>query len=344
MDQAMVKEGVRNLVGNCAEVRKGENVLILNGFGAVDDEVATLLEETVSEAGAECHVLWGEPQERRASSIPKVVVGAILAADKFICNYTLNRVVLEEHLKGTGVVQVDNRFRTGELMGSEAARFPTGMIRALCQRLDELFAGARRWRITSPAGTDVSGEIARGTEIADAFFTQDTTGSRLRRVFPGEVYTPVGSVGAEGTIVVDHINLQGAELWDEPAVLAIRDDRIVAVEGGDHAQELQAEIERNVERFGEGARVLDSWHGGMHPKAPGPEPGSGALQWTTMSSSPALMHFHLGRLKDPISAGVSRQTVEVDGKRVIEDGRLAILDDPQVRAAARLPLRGTPAP
>lgn len=46
------------------------------------------------------------------------------------------------------------------------------------------------------------------------------------------------------------------------------------------------------------------------------------------------MHFHLGRLKDPISAGISHHTVEVDGRKVVEAGRLLILDDPKIKAAA----------
>lgn len=269
MDVERVKEGVWNLVNNCAEVQKGESVLIINGYGAVESEVARLIVEAVKEAGAQCHEMWGEPQERRAPSIPKVIIGAILGADRFITNYILNRVILEEHLRGKGVVQIDNRFRTGELMGSEGARFHSGMVRALSARLDELFAEGRRWRITTPSGTDISGEIARGTDVADAFFAQDTSGSRFMRVFPGEVYTPVGSIRAAGTIVVDHINLRGAELWDEPAMLAIRDDKIVAVEGGSNAKELEREIEDNVKEYGDRAAILDSWHGACTPRPRG---------------------------------------------------------------------------
>jgi hypothetical protein len=70
----------------------------------------------------------------------------------------------------------------------------------------------------------------------------------------------------------------------------------------------------------------------MNPKARVPSPDNPALQGAT--SGPGLMHFHVGRTLDPISAGVLNHTVEVDGRKLYEGGKLLLLDDPKIREAA----------
>ena len=115
--------------------------------------------------------------------------------------------------------------------------------------------------------------------------------------------------------------------------------KVTKVEGGSRAKQLEADIEKYVKRYGEKGAVLDSWHGGMNPKARVPSPENRSLQGAT--SSPALMHFHLGRHKEPISAGILNHTVKVDGKKIYEGGKLLILDDPKIKdAAQRLGLEG----
>jgi hypothetical protein len=328
-----VKEGVWNLVNNCAEVKKGDDVLILNETGKVDKELATLITDAVKESRAEYHVMWGESIGRSSAAIPKVLIGALLSADKVISNYTLNRAVLDEYTKGKGVTQINNTCRTPSLMSSSHARYHWGMVRATYSRLEEIFSAAKRWRITSPAGTEIWGDIGKGSEVADAYFAREAAALRFIRVFPGEVYTPVGSLKAEGRVVVEYINMRDNAPWEETATLTIKNDKVIKVEGGVRAKQLECEIETNLKKHGEKATKLDSWHGGMNPKARVPTPENMTLQGAT--SSPALMHFHLGRLKEPISAGILNHTVEVDGKKIYEGGRLLILDDPKIKEAER---------
>jgi hypothetical protein len=99
----------------------------------------------------------------------------------------------------------------------------------------------------------------------------------------------------------------------------------VEVAGGKRVEELKELLGEKVKRYGDKANILDSWHGGMHPKA---ENRPGAVSETV------TMHFHVGRLVDPYSASISEQTVDVDGKKIYENGKLMILDDPKLRAAA----------
>lgn len=332
MQADRVREGVQNLVNRCAEVQAGETVLVLNEVGKVEPEIAGLVEEAAKTAGAETYVLWGEVPNRSRREIPKLLLNAFLSADKVISNFSLNRAALDPHTRGQGIVQVNNGCRTAGMMSTAHATFHWGMVRTIFQRLEEIFAEGERWRITSPAGTDISGKIGKASDVADAYFAAEAEASRFIRVFPGEVYTPVGCLDADGTIVTEYINMRDAEPWPRPAVLTVRGSRVVKVEGGAEADALEAEIDQNLKRHGDPAAVIDSWHGGMNPKARVPTADNRTLQGAT--SGPALMHFHLGRTVDPISAGVLNHTVEVDGRKLYERGKLLILDDPKIRDAA----------
>jgi len=120
--------------------------------------------------------------------------------------------------------------------------------------------------------------------------------------------------------------------WDEPSVFTVENCRVVQVSGGARARAMEHEIEERSASHGEKARMIDSWHGGMNPEARMPTAENPSLVGAT--SSPALMHFHLGRLKEPLSLGILNHRVEVDGKKIYEGGRLLILDGPAIREAA----------
>lgn len=328
-----VREGVRNLVEHCAEVSRGDSVLILNEYGKIDPDIADLVAEAVKTAGADYHVMWGETIERGRKDLPKVLAGAMLSSDKVIASYSLNRAVVDGYTRGTGIVQINNGCRTAQSMATAHATFHWEMVKAIYSRLEELFAEAETWRIAAPAGTEVAGRIGKGSDVADAYFAAEAEASRFIRVFPGEVYTPVGCLSAEGTIVAQYINIRDTTAWEQPARLTVQDSRVVRVEGGEEARSFETEIEENVSRYGENATVIDSWHGGMNPKARVPAPGDRSLQGAT--SGVGLMHFHVGRTLEPVSAGILHHTVEVDGRKIYEGGKLLILDDPKIREAAR---------
>jgi len=63
-----VEEGIWNLVGRCAEAKKGEQILVLNERGKIEEEIADKIAEAVRESGADCFTLWADsvPRERRS--------------------------------------------------------------------------------------------------------------------------------------------------------------------------------------------------------------------------------------------------------------------------------------
>ena len=203
------------------------------------------------------------------------------------------------------------------------------MVRAIFAHLEELVNGATDWRITAPGGTDLSGQIATASDVADAYFVQESEATRLIRVFPGEVYTPVRIKGARGTIVGDAPNADDPNLSNEPVVFTIEDSRIVRIAGEERAQRVRQTMEEAAARFGrDNAYTLDSWYGGMNPRADGDPRGIGAVSTTER------MHFHARTLGGNFGATIAKQTIELDGRSIFQHGKLKVLVDPELCEAA----------
>ncbi|MPZ14130.1 MAG: hypothetical protein GEU73_06845 [Chloroflexi bacterium] len=327
--QDQVKEGVWNLVANCLDCQKGESVLLLNEYGKIAPELVGLIEDAVKESGVESHSLWGPTIGRGARSFSKVLVGALLSADKVVMNYNLNREILHQYVKDHQILRVTNRCMTPENFATEHARFDWRMVRAIFAQLEEISSSSRDWHISAPGGTNLRGQVATASDVADAYFVKESEATRLIRVFPGEVYTPVGAINAQGKIVSDSPNAEDREGGPpEPVTFVFEDNRIVRIEGGERAERVRQRIEEMVQTFGDNARTLDSWHGGMNPKADPDPMGIGAISTTER------MHFHAQTLGGNFGATVRNQTIEMDGRKIYENGKLMVLDDPKIVEAA----------
>ena len=345
--EADVREGVENLVLNCLQVAVGETILLLNENGGVDRDLVGLTEEAIKAAGGQFYSLWVDPIDIHIPEVPKVIGNAVLAADKLLMNATLNRVILLDLLQANGLqslVRINNRNRTPERIATEHSRFHWGLVMALAKRVEEITGEARSWHITTPHGTDMAGRVALGSEVADSFFAQDAALSRTERVFPGEVYAPVGAADANGVIAFDHPGMADKELWANPMILTVENNMLTDVVWQDADARLQQKdlgvqtvwtgeqftrlLQANEDRFGhEKTYTVDSWHGGMHPKA---------IKRAGQLSDTKTMHFHIGRVSDTLSAYMSDQTIVLDGEHVMFDnGELALLQEPAFQELAR---------
>ena len=345
-DAAAVQAGVNNLALRCAAIERGESVLLLNERGALDAELAALLEQAVSDAGGVPYALWTDSLAG-VEELPKPIAGAVLGADKLLMNCNLNRAVLLDLLRANGaegMIRINNRIRAPEGMATPHARFDWRLVMALAGRIEERTGRASAYRVTSPRGTDVTGRVASASEVADAFFTQDAEMSRAERVFPGEVYAPVGSADANGVIAFDHPGMADREPFRNPIMLEVSGNRLRGVEWREEAArpnqrddptgntvwtsaQLERLLDANEARYGRDlAYAVDSFHGGFHPKA-AKRPGQ--------QSNQDVMHFHIGRTQTPLSAYLSDQTIELDGEPFWRDGRSVLLQEEEIRAMAR---------
>ncbi len=332
-------EGVANLVRNCAEVQRGEKVLIINEQGAMDPAVADLMAEAVRAAGARAEVMWHDAPEGsgpgRGGQLPEELLRAIISADKVIANYPLRDRAIEPHVgPDSRVLIVHSIFRTEEHFASEHARYHWGMANAIYDRFEnELFADGRRFRLAGTGGTDVSGVIGPVSERARQLEDEKAGFSRS---FNSPAYIPVASLRCEGQAVIEYTGGFRRVPIDHPPTLIIEGNKITRVQGPPEARQWVEEyakvIDERLEQRGVEANKVDSWHGGLHPTAectPGPLGLIG-------NASTDMMHFHVGPTGDHMQAQWGRVILELDGVRIIDDGEyVPEWDDANLRETAR---------
>jgi len=327
-----IQDGAKNCVVDCARVKQGARVFIVNQKGAVDEEVSHAIRETVENEDARTTVIWENAIAKGGSEVPQSLLQAYKEGDVVISHFpSLKREILHPHVQGDTRSRVTNRATFAELLQSEWARFPYSLQLAIIGTLDAILANAREWRITSPKGTDVRGKIG-GVEstVAQAYFARGDDDSRASRNFPGGVHTPLMSSETEGVIVVDHANVRGGFRPAEPLRIELKDSRVTAIRGGDDAGTIIKELEKT-------DGYLDSWHAGTNPKAilPVKKDEDPSAWWTFAHCSPTVLHFHLGRTHAPVNVATFNQTVYVDGRRIYDEGRLAILHETAIQTAAK---------
>jgi len=336
----LAKQGVCNLVHNCAAVAAGDKVVLVNELGKVQNEFVTLISETVNEEGALCNLIWieasasdpytGQPREL---SLSATETEAIFSADKVITS--VREDLFSKYLphKGKVPLLISNLFCTIEDASSEHARYHWGMARAIYDLIEkEILQVGRKWRINTPSGTDLSGIIDDASSRASYL---DEQRSEFRRAFHSGAYCPAASGEAEGVIVCEYTGGATRSPCYDPPMIFVKKNKITGIEGGRHLRRwvelYRNDLDQKVKRFGERARIVDSWHGGANP-------GAECIPGIIGNGGTRMMHFHLGRTTgksgDYIAAEISNYTLEVNGKKIYENGKLSVLDHPKIKSAA----------
>ena len=328
--------GARNCVIDCAQIGKGATVAIVNETGT-DAGVVAAIADVARESGAKVDIIWADPHRKeRDAKINPGVFAAFRDADIVVNHYhSLSRAALQDEFHDETRVRVPNRATTSTLLGSSWARFPYGLQKALGDSLEDIMSPGRRWRITSPAGTDLQGQfVTADSALAQAYFQTDEDNNRARRNFPGGVHTPRISTGIYGTLVAEYVDGSPADM--PPLRLAIKDGKVVEAEGGD-AEGLACA------RIMESDGYLDSWHSGINPKTVVPvKRSANPRKWYSYAHcSPQMVHFHLGRTHSTINVACLGQTLEIEHKPIYEEGTLVTVSDRRVEdALARYGLDG----
>lgn len=328
MTTSDVLAGARNCVIDCAQIGNGRTVAIVNETGT-DEGVVAAIADIARDAGAEVNVIWADPHPKeKAAPINPDVFAAFRDADIVVNHYhSLSRAALQDQFAQETRVRVPNRATTSALLGSSWARFPYGLQKALGDSLEDIMSPGQRWRITSPAGTDLHGQFVEAdSALAQAYFQTDEDNNRARRNFPGGVHTPRISTGINGTLVAEYVDGAPAEM--PPLRLTIKDGQVAGAEGGDAEGLARARV---MESDGH----VDSWHSGINPKTVVPvNRSANPRKWYSYAHcSPQMVHFHLGRTHATINVACLGQTLEIEHRPVYENGVLVAVSDRRVDEA-----------
>jgi hypothetical protein len=330
----LLLDGGRNLV-RYVGIHDGQHVLIHTEPGFDDPAVVGAVKAAIEETGANVSVLHTPHWDKQSDPPPAVFEAAIHGCDVLIGQgeylHTKNHYI-QVGLFERGLVYINNEAKTVEALSSWYGRFPAELLFAIGVATADRLKDARTVRVTTSAGTDISMSLANNTIGGYCYpFQFDTPG--YKKGFPGGVACFHPEDPVNGMIAVQAVtrgNKAPKSILDSPLYLTYRDHRVVNASG---------ELADWWDEFIENGDPNSSWLGecmwGVHPKASGGG-GRGA-------SNPHLLHFGLG---NSIAYGgpafsrtwqvvfVQDATLTVDGRPLLEQGHLSLLDDPGIRAIA----------
>lgn len=335
---APLLEGARNCV-RFGNVKPDEQVLLL-AEPSTPQSVIELLGFAVGEAGGQVTVLTKAPTPL-GTPLPPIVDCALKAADLV---YDLGYPTV--HSEAGFLASFDWGTRNlivrpdPEALASEAARFPLELFYVMGKTTQAQVREQRQLRVTNDKGTDLRMEVVPGSVGAYIGPRPYEPGPAV----PGYIGTfPPGTTvwgdlnySATGTLVFDaaYHYLSPAE----PIVLEIENGWVKSIEGGSEADEIRRLTEgiENATRFAECGFGLNPKV--VRPRASGragAADASAVLGWTrkagtffaAMGGNTLMGGTDASRLV-PIYGVVAKPTVTIGDLRVVDDGRLTLIAEP----------------
>jgi leucyl aminopeptidase (aminopeptidase T) len=236
--------GFANVLDRCLAVRPDEQVLLLTDAGT-DPEVVAVLEAAVSDRGGVCVVSRMPVPELPGQEPPETVAAAMRSAGAvieltslFIGSSAARREATAHGVRYLAMPGV--RLETFRDDGPLAVDFDE--IRADAERVGAAWRGADRYRLTTPAGTDLRGSVVGRPGRVLHGLARD----------PGDYMAPpdieAGTAPVEGSssgvVVIDaDLLFMGTGPLPSPVALHLRDGDLVGVEG-DEAGRLHDMLDR----------------------------------------------------------------------------------------------------
>lgn len=315
--------GARAVVEVCANVQKGEQVLVVT-----DTDKAAVAEWIAAAARArhaETVVMVMAPREGHGQDAPPTVGHAMLNADvifmptTFSLSHSKYRIRASE--RGARVLSMADL--TVELLSEGGLTADFVMVAEQVERMAERLTRGKHLRVTTAAGTDVAMDISgrQGNAATCLCHAPGSFGS------PPDIEANVAPLEgtAEGVVVVDgSIPHPRMGLLDNPVKMVVRAGRLTAFDGGREAATLEGifRAENNPS-----VMALAEFGEGLNPKA--------TLCGRMLEDEGAYGTIHfgiganlaLGGANDApihVDAVVTAPTVLVDGDVVIEGGEARV--------------------
>jgi hypothetical protein len=205
-----------------------------------------------------------------------------------------------------------------------AARFPAEVYYAISRKVNEHLSDCQELRITTELGTDL---IVSDLGRIDVDNGPLPPGGWRPWPFGGLNFNPVRT---DGVIVIEESTVTG--MADEKVQVALRDNVVISIEGGDGARQLRS--------FAPGGYYVRHAVLGLNPKAR----VARASQFEREKHA-GIFYVGLdglaGGAADRMRPGFAhcdclfvRPSIFVDGRALVENGRLLVLDEPEIREIA----------
>ncbi len=241
MRNVMMAKGAQAVVCRCANVKAGEQVLIVSEPSKMS--IAECVAEAVCAVGAEPSIVSMVPRERDSQEPPRPIAEAMKAADVFLCvvgrSITHTHAVKDATAAGARGLVLTQFSEDMMVRGGIEADFPA--IAPTCKKMAQALAGSRQIRLTTTMGTDLtySAEGRRGNALYGVvekgqFSTIPTIEANV---------SPLEGT-ANGTIVANaSVPYIGIGVLEEPVVCKVENGMIISMEGGRQAMALKKDLD-----------------------------------------------------------------------------------------------------
>ena len=319
-------QGARNILINCAGMRPGQTLLIVNersddlfyGEGLLEAVV-----ETAKNLGIQTEVFDVPFNPNVADPDPRLNQ-RIANADR-----TLFLARLGDQIRfrpaGTQSIQIVSYILDRQMLASDFGTADFRAFETLKHLINSAMSKAESIRVTCPAGTDFSGSADQLTPDGDV---------TIKR-FPVSVFTPVPAQNFKGRIAQNGFLIGTGSHYYQPYAKELSNtlfvefegNRITGFEGNSRdVAAAKAHYESVGKKFDIDPFFVHSWHAGMHPGCEYAQPASENFErWSGGAfGNPRLLHFHTCGNYPPgeISLNIVDPTVLVDGVAVWENGVL----------------------
>lgn len=312
--------GAMKLVEICAGVKKGENVLIVTDTKKVS--IAEALAAAAYAKGAETTLIIMTPRKVHSEEPPKTVAAAMKEADVIFAptTYSISRTKATVEALKVGARMITMPDYTEDMLITGGIEADFMALKQLAERLAKVYFG-EIINVTSPTGTKLKAVIkGRKPNIETGICHKPGDFGPPPDV---EVNIPPVEGTAEGVLIVD-ASASGIGLIKEPVKVMVKGGFITSIEGGEEAEKLRKMLEAakdsNVYNIAEVGL-------GLNPKA--------RLIGRLLEDEGVLGTAHIGvgsslPLGGKIQASlhidliIRNPTIDIDGKKIVENGELKI--------------------
>lgn len=320
MFQMELSKGAKKIIEVCANVKKGERVLIVTDNGR-SLRIAEALAAAAAAVGGEVSVIITSPGKKPGEEPNAVVAAAMAAADLIIAPTT--RTIYHSMAakraveKGARLITLTEITEESMISGGIEADYP--LLKPLVDFVERKFNSGKRVHITAPGGTDLCVDITGRTSVpCSGICHEPGTKIGLPEV---EVFIAPVEDKTNGRLVVD-ASCSGIGLVEQPITLTIKDGRVVSIEGGREARKLQSILDSTNDPA---SYVIAEFALGLNDKA---KVIGNIIEDEGVYGTG---HFAVGNNvyfggKNEASIHIDmvywKPTVEVDGEVIMKDGKL----------------------
>ncbi|HEY2436296.1 MAG TPA: hypothetical protein VGH93_03885 [Solirubrobacteraceae bacterium] len=306
---------VETTVHRCLAVKAGEDVLVI--VDSATRGIGEALRDEASAAGADAVLAIMDPRHMDGTEPPRPIAAALAECDVFIAptSRSLSHTTARKRATDRGARGATMPGVTEEML-ARAMAVDFDLMAARSRAIAALLDDADTARISCPRGTDLSLDLTGRRGIAD---DGDLTAPGMFGNLPcGEGF--IAPMSGEGQVVASSVAPLG--ISDEPAVLTVGEGHVTSAERG-----LGPEWLKLLEVHGEQGRNLAELGVGTNDRA--------QLTGLVLEDEKILGTVHVafgasagigGTVAVPIHLDVVvlDASLEVDGQKVLEDGRFVL--------------------